>query len=138
MNVAGEFLEGDLVHYFRVSLYDVLAGKVAPRHVLALLRALPPDSRSFAVIRAYVESIPDSRKPPRDPLHRYLGWDPVNQWLALIAEQLVFYRYEHARANGDKGMRRPDPLDMPGRSIKPHGKTSNLYSLARAAAGLGT
>lgn len=135
--MAGDFLEGDLLRYYGVSLYDVVAGKLPPRHVLALLRSLPPESRSFAIIRAYAEDNAPKRPPSTpDPLFRYMGWDPVNHWLAIIAEQLTFYRWEYARAHGEKRVKAPEPLDMPGRTVGRQRKPSSLYALARAAAGL--
>lgn len=139
LDIAGDFLEGDLLRYFGVDLYDVLRGKVAPRRVLALLRTLPPECRSSAVMRAHLETLRDNKPaPPRNPLHRYIGWDPVTQWLAIIAEQLVFYRYEHAKATGAKGLRAPKPFEVPGRNGAAQRNVTSLYALSRAAAGLGT
>lgn len=135
--MAGDYLEGDLLRYYGMSLYDVVAGKVAPRHVLALLRSLPAESRSFAIIRAYAEDRASTRPPSKpDPLYRYMGWDPVNHWLALLFEQFAFFRYEHARANGEKRLKPPNPLDIPGRTVGGKQKPASLFELARAAAGL--
>lgn len=118
-------------------MYDVVSGKLPPRHILALLRSLPTESRSFAVIRAYTEDRAPKRPPSTpDPLHRYMGWDPVNHWLAIIAEQLSYLRFEHARANGATRVKAPEPLHMPGRTVATKRKPSSLYALARAAAGL--
>lgn len=132
--VGQELVEAELSQYHSgMQLADVIAGRYSPRHVLALLRFMPPQSRTAQVMRAWAETLPKPKvKPKPNPLHKYLGWGPQETWSARVVEQLRMARHEYAQSVSTKKLKSFEPMDIPGSADdKNEKRRATLFELAR-------
>lgn len=127
-------MEAELSQYHGIKWADVVAGLHAPRHILTLLRHMPAESRTFQILRAYRETLPKPKVSPKpNPLHKYVGWGPVETGFVRVVEQLRMSRHEYAQSVSSKRLPKFEPLDIPTPldHDKDEKRRASLFELAR-------
>lgn len=114
---AGEQLYADLLRYYGVRLQDVLieGTGLTARMVIALVRNLPVDSATVAVMRGGPE---------------YVGWRTETYLLASVLDAIRENTYAFVSANSKRKPSAPEPTPRPEAKRK---KSGVFAAMARAA-----
>lgn len=104
MDAVGEYAEADLLRYYGVDLYDVLAGKVSPRRALSLLRGLPGDSYTQQALRANREGA---------EVTKYFGWGTTENLLAAIYNSAAVLQYVAQQSHSKSKIAVPKQIKPP-------------------------
>ncbi|TCO56911.1 D site-binding protein [Actinocrispum wychmicini] len=97
---AGEEILADLQHYYQVDLRDVLVegSGLTARRALALVRQLPPESATAAMLRGGPE---------------FRGWGPDRYLTALLIDAVQANTYAFIAANSKRKPPPPHPIERP-------------------------
>lgn len=118
MDAAGGQLVADLLRLYGVNLGDVLTGGLSPRFVLELVRGLPSDCPSAALLREEKDAA---------------GWGVQEYLTAALIDVVRENNYITAQGLSKRKLKQPEPLKVPGVDRKKR-SAGNGTSFTRMAA----
>lgn len=121
----GSEVVADLQRHFQVDLGKTITGEgYSPRRVLVFVRNMPVGSKTYAALSE------DQRSE---------GWDTQTYLTAALVDAVRENTFVTAQVQTKKKLKRPEPMDVPGRKTKkPKAKTNMFAQMAAqhmAAAG---
>lgn len=102
----GEALDADLQHHYRVSLGDVMAGRVTLRRLKGLIAHLPSDGTAMW---RHARRNPSPATRPADPPADW--WTPERDLLASVVDSVAILTWA---MRGREGSQPPKPIKRPG------------------------
>lgn len=116
---AGEAILADFQRYYGIDLRDVLRpeGTLSPRRALALIRWLPPESATYAVLRGGPE---------------FYGWGPDRYMSAALIDAVKENTYAFVSANSKRKPKPPEPVERPDMKVRRKRGANSFRAMAAA------
>lgn len=115
----GSVLIADLQRYFQVDLGLTVSGEgYSPRRILVFVENMPHGSKTYAAIGKEKEAE---------------GWDTQAYLLAGLVDAVRENTFVTAQVQSKKKLKRPEPMDVPGRKAQKKSKGQNNLFAQMAA-----
>ena len=116
----GEQILADFQSHYGLNLVNELRpGGMSPRQVLALIRQLPPESRTFAALRGG---------------EQFVGWGVDRYLMASVIDAIQQNTYAFIAANSKRKPKAPEPVKRPSKNGPQKDGANNLFRQQLAAA----